>query len=157
MMLMMHTIRVYVDTCVFGGAFDNEFSKATLDFFAQVKLGRFKLITSALVMEEISNAPIEVQSLFNELLIDTLTIIDTPAEAFELQQAYLDAGIVTTKWADDALHVATATVTDCALIISWNFKHIVHYQKIPLYNGINAANGYRAIAIHSPLEVLSDD
>jgi hypothetical protein len=64
---------------------------------------------------------------------------------------------VSSKWADDALHVATATVTDCALIISWNFKHIVHFQKIPLYNAINIANGFRAIAIHSPLEVLNDD
>jgi len=155
--MQMHPIRVYVDTCVFGGAFDVAFEKATREFFAQVKQGQFHLITSALVMEEIEHAPLSVQELFRELLVGSMTVIDTPGEAFDLQQAYLDAGIVTTKWADDALHVATATVTDCALIVSWNFKHIVHYQKIPLYNAVNVTNGYRAIAIHSPIEVLIDD
>jgi hypothetical protein len=29
------------------------------------------------------------------------------------------------------------------MIISWNFKHIVHFQKIPKYNAVNALNGYR--------------
>jgi len=37
----------------------------------------------------------------------------------------------------DALHVAVATVSNCRLIVSWNFKHIVNFQKIPLYNGVN--------------------
>lgn len=155
--MQKNPIRVYVDTCVFGGAFDIEFAKATQEFFAQVKLGNFHLITSALVLEEIEKAPTSVQECFRELLVGSMTVVDTPGEAFDLQQAYLDAGIVTSKWADDALHVATATVTDCALIISWNFKHIVHFQKIPLYNAVNITNGYRAIAIHSPFEVLNDD
>jgi hypothetical protein len=155
--MQRHPIRVYVDTCVFGGAFDLEFATATQQFFTQVRQGRFHLVTSALVLEEIENAPLAVQELFRELLVHAMTVVETPAEAFDLQQAYLDAAVVSSKWADDALHVATATVTDCALIISWNFKHIVHFQKIPLYNAINIANGFRAIAIHSPLEVLNDD
>ena len=37
----------------------------------------------------------------------------------------------------DALHVAVATVSGCSVIVSWNFKHIVNYRKIPLYNAIN--------------------
>jgi hypothetical protein len=152
-----HPIRVYLDTCVFGGAFDAEFAQATQEFFEQVKQGRFHLITSALVMEEIAYAPAQVQALFQQLLVSAMTVIDTPGEAFDLQQAYLDAGIVTPKWADDALHVATAAVTDCALIVSWNFKHIVHFQKIPAYNAVNISQGYRALAIHSPLEVVGDD
>ena len=58
------------------------------------------------------------------------------------------------KYSDDALHVAVATVSGCSLIVSWNFKHIVHFQKIPLYNAINAIQGYPQIAIFSPLEVI---
>lgn len=54
----------------------------------------------------------------------------------------------------DALHVALATVLDCRMIVSWNFKHIVHFQKIPLYNGVNKVQGYPEIAIHTPQEVL---
>jgi hypothetical protein len=49
---------------------------------------------------------------------------------------------------------ALATVNNCPIIVSWNFKHIVHFEKIPLYNSINLINGYQPIAIYSPLEVL---
>jgi hypothetical protein len=40
------------------------------------------------------------------------------------------------------------------LIVSWNFKHIVHYDKISGFQGVNLLQGYKAIRIHSPLEVV---
>ncbi|MDJ0509521.1 MAG: hypothetical protein QNJ64_09750 [Crocosphaera sp.] len=55
----------------------------------------------------------------------------------------------------DALHVALASVSGCSMIVSWNFKHIVHFQKIPLYRAINAVKGYAQIDIYSPLEVIN--
>ena len=48
----------------------------------------------------------------------------------------------------------TATVNNCPIIVSWNFKHIVHYEKISLYNTVNILEGYQQIAIYSPLEVI---
>ena len=77
--------------------------------------------------------------------------------AIALQQAYLAAGVVTPKSADDALHVALATVSGCAMIVSWNFRHIVHFQKMPLYNAVNALHRYPTIEIHSPAEVIEDE
>jgi ActR/RegA family two-component response regulator len=67
----------------------------------------------------------------------------------------MDAGIVTPKSAADALHVALTTVAGYRLIISWNFKHIVHFQKIPLYRAVNVVKGYSEINIYSPLEVIN--
>lgn len=150
----MRPLRVYVDTCVFGGAFDQEFAAVTQRFFEQVKQGRFSLVISATVVAEISEAPAQVQEFFESLITDYLAIVPVSPAARQLQQCYLDAEIVTAKYADDALHVAVATISDCALIISWNFKHIVHFQKIPKYNAVNLINGYRPLAIYSPLEVL---
>ena len=66
----------------------------------------------------------------------------------------MDAHVLTPKWRADALNVALASVSACSLIISWNFTHIVHFQKIPLYNAINRLNGYPEIGIYSPLEVI---
>jgi hypothetical protein len=40
-------------------------------------------------------------------------------------------------------------------VVSWNFRHIVHFQKIPLYNAVNILKGYDQIGVFSPLEVLS--
>jgi hypothetical protein len=78
-------------------------------------------------------------------------------EAIRLRQAYITAGIVTQKSLADALRVATATVSTCPVIVSCNFRHIVHFQKIPMYNAVNTLNGYDPIAIHSPREVLNDE
>jgi len=61
---------------------------------------------------------------------------------------------LTPKWLDDALHVALASISGCDGIVSWNFKHIVHYQKIPRFNAVNVLQGYKEIMIYSPLEVI---
>ena len=81
-------------------------------------------------------------------------IIDVNLQALSLREAYLKAEILTPKYSNDALHVALATAANCKIIVSWNFKHIVHFKKIPLYNAVNILQGYNQIAIYSPLEVI---
>jgi predicted nucleic acid-binding protein len=149
-------LRVYVDTSVFGGAFDYEFAMPSLLFFDQVREGRFQLITSPVVRREVMIAPAKVADLFIEL-VEVDQVIDVTPAALALHQAYLQANIVGERWSDDALHVAVATVADCAVIVSWNFKHIVHRQKIPRYNTINTRLGYKEIGIYSPSEVIEYD
>ena len=150
------SIRAYVDTCVFGGAFDEEFAVATSQFFTEVRLGRLNLIISPVVTDEIQLAPMPVRELYLSLR-DCITIIDPDERAFELQRAYLAAGIISPKWEEDALHVAIATVTDCDLIVSWNFKHLVNFRRIKAYGRINMENGYPPIDIYTPKEALSYD
>ena len=31
-------------------------------------------------------------------------------------------------------------------VVSWNFKHIVHFEKIAGYQAVNLLNGYREIS-----------
>jgi len=150
----MKVIRVYIDTSIIGGKYDSEFQNASIKFFEQVKENKFHLIISALVQEEIVAAPENIKDFLNELKPNA-TIIEVSEEALKLREAYLKANIVTKKNSNDALHVALATVNNCPIIVSWNFKHIVHYEKISLYNSINILEGYQQIAIYSPLEVIS--
>ncbi|MCL4504815.1 MAG: type II toxin-antitoxin system VapC family toxin [Chloroflexi bacterium] len=149
----MKAIRVYADTSVFGGVYDEEFQQPSQTFFAQVKSGQFVLVTSAVVQAEMIAAPPTVRRFFEEML-SLAEVTDITVSALELRDAYLQAKIVTPKYSDDALHVALATVAGCALIVSWNFQHIVHFQKIPMYNAINTLQGYQPIAIYSPREVI---
>jgi hypothetical protein len=149
-------IRIYSDTTVFGGIADPEFEDASRLFFERVQDGHFTLVLSGLVEREVVRGPQEVQDLLNLVLPDA-EIVEISAEALDLQQAYIDAGFVRAKSHNDALHVAVATVSSCTMIVSWNFRDIVNYRKIPLYNGINGMNGYGNIAIYSPLEVIGDD
>jgi hypothetical protein len=40
------------------------------------------------------------------------------------------------------------------LLVSWNFKHIVHWDKIRGFNAVNLREGYPSIEIRSPQEVI---
>ena len=43
------------------------------------------------------------------------------------------------------------------MISSWNFKHIVNYAKIPLYEAVNTLHEHETISIYSPLEMADAD
>ena len=52
------------------------------------------------------------------------------------------------------MHVALATVSRADMVVSWNFKHIVHFDKIRGFNAVNLREGYLPIEIRSPKEVV---
>ena len=149
-------IKVYADTSVFGGVFDEEFSGPSKKFFEEVQSGRFLLVTSAIVQAEIEAAPKKVYDFFQQYT-GFVDIAEISQKVLELRQAYLDANIVTINSLDDAAHVAVASVSKCQMIVSWNFRHIVHFEKIPKYNAVNTIMGYDHIDIYSPLEVIQYD
>jgi predicted nucleic acid-binding protein len=149
-------VKIYADTSVYGGVFDEEFAGASQAFFDLVRSGKYILCVSEVVHQELSVAPKKVHELFRDFL-PIAQLLDIGHDALELQQAYIVEGILTEKWYDDALHVALATVAECNVIVSWNFKHIVNFRKIPQFNAVNVLKGYRQIAIHSPLEVIDDE
>lgn len=148
--------RVYADTSVFGGVFDTEFQRHSMEFFREVHRGRIALFISPLLDLELAAAPVWVWNGYVTQK-ETATLIELNAEAENLQQAYLNAGILTPRSAADALHVALASMAGVDVIVSWNFKHIVHFEKVGLYNAVNRLNGYGEIRIHAPPEVIPDD
>ena len=40
------------------------------------------------------------------------------------------------------------------MIVSWNFRHIVHFDKIRQFNAVNLREGYGIMEIYSPKEVV---
>ena len=149
-------IRVYADTSVYGGVFDREFAAASRRFFEEVRRGRFCLLVSAVVRDEIAAAPKTVVDFFDTLR-PVAEEVPVTGEAVALQQSYIQAGVVGDRWQADALHVALATVAGCDLIVSWNFKHIVHFDKIGGYNAVNKRDGYGVLGIHAPPEVTDEN
>ena len=59
--------------------------------------------------------------------------------------------------APDCLHIATAVVNDCDLIVSWNFKHLVNYKTISKVRVVNAINRYKEIGIVSPTMLVEGE
>lgn len=149
----MKTPRLYLDTSVIGGYYDEEFMVASRRLFDDITEGRYIAIVSNLTYRELIKAPDRIKALVdNEVFPFQSLKFDDEAEA--LTEAYLCAGVLTRKWEDDCSHVAMATVSKTDLLVSWNFKHIVQYEKIQAFNAVNLANGYQLIDIRSPLEVI---
>ena len=146
-------MKIYADTSVFGGVYDDEFNEPSKEFFAEIESGRFDLVVSAVVQAEIESAPKEIQEFFQRV-VGKSEIAELTQEVLDLRNAYLSAGVLTPKSAADATHVAIATITGCHMIVSWNFKHIVHFEKIPKYNAVNTLKGYQTIGIFSPSQVI---
>lgn len=91
------SIRTYADTSVYGGPYDEEFAEASRQFFAQVRAGHFSLVVSAVVEDELAEAPPEVWSIY-ETVLPEATVAEITEEVLDLQQAYLDAHILTPTW-----------------------------------------------------------
>ncbi len=153
---MMPKVRVYVDTSVFGGVHDEEFAEHSRRFFQGVQSGKYMVLFSAETVRELGDAPQEVKGILDRIPPDCLRRVAMGPEIEELAQAYISAGVVGRASESDALHVAAATVARADVIVSWNFKHIVNYDRIHKYNGVNALNGYPSIEIYSPREMCDE-
>jgi hypothetical protein len=147
-------IRVYADTSVFGGCFDPEFDVASLRFFEQVRDRSFILVVSGVTLDELDLAPEPVRRILAEMDESCVERAAMTPECEALAREYLDAKVVGPACVNDARHIAVATIMDVDIVVSWNFKHIVHFEKIMGYEGINLTRGYRSPRIHSPMELV---
>ncbi len=148
--------KLYIDTSVIGGYHDAEWMTDTRLLWQQAKAGHWQLVTSIVAEAELKNAPANVREVFSSTF-EVSTILDTSVEIEELAQAYLAAGVVPPKFADDALHVAMATVHSIRLIVSWNFKHLVNVRREDGFNAVNILHGWPAVRIVSPKEIIYAD
>ncbi|MCR4315275.1 MAG: hypothetical protein NUW37_02890 [Planctomycetes bacterium] len=151
----MKKLRIYLDTSVFGGCFDDEFSVESNKLIDEIKEGKFILVVSELVFFELRGAPEKVRDLFDSIDNGCWELFDRNDEVEELRDLYVSSGVLGNGSLQDAEHVALATVANTDMIVSWNFRHIVHYDKIRGFHSVNLLKGYRAISIYSPKEVVT--
>lgn len=149
--------RLYVDTSVFGGVYDDEFFEASNLLFERVRGGELICVYSDLSVAELKNAPETVRDFFTNLPTENMEFVQVTAEAFKLAQKYLDENVVGKTSADDCIHIATATLNKVDYLVSWNFKHIVNVFRIKGYNAVNLKNGHIQIEIRSPKEIVYGD
>lgn len=144
---------IYVDTSVIGGCCDPEFQEWSYGLLSDFQKGTFLLLLSELTDAEIQDAPDEVKDIYFEFRKYTDSILEINSEVIKLADAYLNHKILTHNYRDDARHIAIATIAGADLLVSWNFKHIVHFEKVQKFNAVNIELGYKPILIYSPREV----
>jgi predicted nucleic acid-binding protein len=149
---MTNKVKIYLDTSVFGGYYDEEFEQYTKPLFERIANDDFILLFSNLTQDELEPAPQQVKDLVTQIKATSSQFIETSDEAVELANAYITEKVVGETSYSDCLHIALATIHKADYLVSWNFKHIVNVQRIRGYNAINLKNGYSLLEIRSPRE-----
>jgi hypothetical protein len=154
---MKNKLRLYIDTCVFGGYFDKEFAEDSIRLIHDLHKGKAIVLLGEPLLQEVGKANENIRRLVDEIPPDKTEYVSIDKATENLRDEYIRNGIVSKKSTFDATHVALATVNRADAIVSWNFKHIVRLSKIKGFNRINLENGFREIVIVTPKEVIFDE
>lgn len=149
--------RLYCDTSIFGGCLDVEFALESRRLLRFARVGKVTILVSQAVLDELADAPERVRNLLLGIPETSLERIEITQEIITLQRAYLSFGVLTDKWATDALHVAAATLALADALVSWNFKHLVRLDKMKGFNAVNRKFGYNDLVMVSPKELQFND
>lgn len=150
----MNVRRVYVDTSVIGGCFDDAFCEHSQALFLACERGQLVVVISDLTVLELEGAPAKVRDFIAGLSNAFVEAVETNQEALALAESYVEAEVLGARHFRDATHIATATLQRVDVLVSWNFRHIVNLDRIRGFNSVNLRQGYPLIEIRTPKEVL---
>jgi predicted nucleic acid-binding protein len=157
----MRKQKIYLETTLFNYYFDEDRGFAhegTVKLFDDIAAGKYEAFTSRFVIDELNDAPEAKREKMLDLILKyDIPILETSEEAVRIADLYIEGKIIPQKYRTDGLHIAIATVNDLDMIISMNFQHIVKRKTKIGTGNINALNGYRAVEIFSPMEVIEDE
>ena len=113
----------------------------------------FELVTSLAVIEELErgNHPLKKEKL---AMISSLKQLELTSEIVQTVEAYIEHKLMPNDPQGDALHLALASHCKCDILLSWNCKHIVNYQKAPHLANINRMLGLPVPALLTPFDLL---
>ena len=147
--------RIYIDTSVVGGYFDEEFKEATIKLFERLIQDEVIFVVSDLLDLELINAPTHVRLLLHSYPADKFQRIELTEEAIKLADTYINEKVVGKTSLEDCRHIALATIYKVDVLASWSFKHIVNLDRIKGYNSVNMRLGYSIIEIRSPKDLVN--
>jgi predicted nucleic acid-binding protein len=140
--------RIYIDTSLVGGYFDEEFKDATKALFQRLENGEIIFVVSDLLDLELINAPQRVRELLYNYSADKFFRVELTEEAIKLADTYISENVVGKTSLEDCRHIALATINKVD-------KHIVNLDRIKGYNSVNLKLGYHMIEIRSPKDLVN--
>jgi predicted nucleic acid-binding protein len=117
------------------------------------RLGRFRPVLSEVTAAEVLAASEPVRDLYAEILELGAEVLAVSRETLALRASDEARSVLGSRFENDMLHIAAATIAEVDALVSWNFRHIVRLDKIRLFNAVNIEQGYKALTIYSPQEV----
>jgi hypothetical protein len=119
--------------------------------------GNYKPVISTLLQDQIATASDEVSMAMADLVQCQPKIIIVSEKAETLADVYLDRNILRPEFRLDALHVALATLEEVDILVSWNYRNILHLSQLRQFIAVNLELGLKPLQIRSPRIVASFD
>lgn len=151
--------RVYVETTIPSFYHDERTAPATVarrDWTRQwwdQAAGRYELVTSPAVLDELAGGPPERSPAWLALVRDLPLLPVEPAVA-EIVRAYVERRVMPADPGGDALHLALASYHKCDFLVTWNCRHLANANKFGHVRRVNALLGLFVPALVTPLELL---
>ena len=158
---MKYTPKLFIETTVFNFYFEGKQGQKQKDavrLFEEIAKGKYEAYTSKAVIDEIKAASAEKAGKMEALSQKHIKKLIYPTqEAVQMANIYVKKGIIPSKSADDALHIATAVVNNFDFVISYNQGHIVKPKTMIGTGLVNLRQGFKQIGVSTPTEVLEYD
>ncbi|MEL6439333.1 MAG: type II toxin-antitoxin system VapC family toxin [Cyanobacteria bacterium J06621_8] len=116
---------------------------------------QFNLYISQVVLNEVARGDTEMATRRLEILRD-FPLLAVSEAAQTLAALFLAKSNLPPKAADDALHIAVATVYGLDYLLTWNCKHIANAQIQKKLSQISNEAGYELPIICTPYELMGE-
>lgn len=116
----------------------------------------YDLMCSQTVLDECARGESEMAAKRLELL-DSIPLLDLSADVLTISKDLLNREIIPPKAADDAIHIAVASVHEIDYLLTWNCKHIANPHLRRRISDCLSAHGLRPTIICTPGNLIGDE
>jgi hypothetical protein len=117
----------------------------------------FDLYTSEFVIREVSRGNHQLAQQRLEIL-SGVTLLHATGEIQQLAKELIAEGSIPQKAADDAAHIAVATVFRCEYLLTWNCRHIANAE---LFGGLRRVlqryDDYELPSLCTPQQLMGEN
>ena len=136
--------KIYLDTSAISYLEQDdtpEKMSETREFWEDIKNDKYEVFISDVVIEELQKCYEEKRmKLYSHIADIKYKKIEITNEINDLAKNIIDEKILPEKCIDDSRHIASAIISGCAYLVSWNMKHIAN---------VKTNSGIRIITIKS--------
>ena len=151
---------VYIETSILGyltaRATKNLIIAANIEVtrdWWEFRRSNFRLYISQVVVDEIVQGDSEIATQRLEIIRD-FPLLELNQAVRDLAGQFLTRSNLPPKAANDAVHIATATVYNLDYLLTWNCKHIANAQIQRKLPEISLDFGYQLPILCTPYELL---
>jgi predicted nucleic acid-binding protein len=157
----MKKLKIYLDTSIISYLDQQDAPEKmaeTHKLWNKIKTGVFDVVISSVTTRELDDCDEEKQNTLYDYLAEiSFDTVAVNEKIMEIAGQIVDFDILKRKSFDDCQHIAAAIISECDIIVSWNFKHLVNVDTVRGVKAITAMGGYKDILIYPPTILLEGD